>query len=120
MSIRLAQNTYVEHRPRKGWCVFSSIHLRKGQLVEEAPVLPCPWDGPSSILDDYRMTWDGKEDCLTLGNINLMNHSTDAPNVHVVNNHKRLTKQVFALRNIRRGEELCFTYQCPIWFAEEP
>ena len=105
----------------KGRGVFAARDIKKGEVVETAPVIPVPAanvpeDGPP---DGYLLEWDedieGEEHAMALGYIMLYNHGVN-PNVHCESDFEKYVITVTALRDIRRGEELTWNYNCELWF----
>lgn len=105
----------------KGWAVYALVDFAKGEVVEQAPVVPLTLAGLApGVVDEYRMAWTDDEDCLALGNVNLINHSTGSPNATIVDDVDARMKIVVALRDIRAGEEIRIKYNCSLWFGEKP
>ena len=48
----------------------------------------------------------------------LYNHSR-VPNIRLEGDYETMTITVYALRDIREGEELVWNYDCDIWFDQE-
>lgn len=109
----------------KGRGVFALRDIRKGEVVETAPVVPV---SKSNVVesgeapDGYLLEWDGiyedEEYCMPLGYVMLYNHS-DTPNLHLEADYEAYTMSVTAMRDIKAGEELCWNYGCDIWFENE-
>jgi len=108
----------------KGRGVFARQNIAKDQLIEIAPVIPVaasaiPDEGGAP--DGYVLDWDteteGMEHCMPLGYIMLYNHSK-IPNIRLENDMEAMTITAFAARDIQAGEELCWDYNCEIWFEE--
>ena len=101
--------------PIKGRCVHAARDFKKGELIETNPVIvygPLPEDHE---LQSWSMWWTEKEDAIALGNLNLLNHST-TPNVSLSDDHVKMTKTIYAKREISKGEELTLDYGCDLWF----
>lgn len=107
--------------PGKGRGVFATQPIKKGEIIEVAPVVPVskkhvPDGAPP---DMYVLDWDedvkGKEYAMALGYIMLYNHSPDA-NMELESDLEALTVTAVALRNIKAGEELTWDYGCELWF----
>lgn len=121
------QNTVVKVVNGKGRGVFATRDFKKGEVVlrnevvlyrgqsykERPPVLP---DG-SSTINAFTMFWSQRWDSIALGHINLMNHCKH-PNTRLSNKYKQKCKVAYAIKNIKKGDELTFEYQCsiPLWF----
>lgn len=93
-----------------GYGVFAAQSIRKGEVVEEAPLL----SQTTPFLTDYTFTTGGKY-VLPLGNIPLYNHSDDPSCDHVVNDDATVLTLV-SRRPIKLGEELSINYG-PQWFS---
>lgn len=106
----------------KGRGVFALRDITKGAVIEIAPVIPV---SKSSLIengdvpDGYLLDWDGnyedEEYCMPLGYIMMYNHS-DTPNIMLDQDYDKYTMTAIALRDIKRGEELCWNYNCELWF----
>lgn len=109
----------------KGRGVFALRDLRKGEVLEIAPVVPV---SKSSVVengeapDGYLLEWDGnyedEEYCMPLGYVMMYNHN-DQPNIMIDPDYEEYTMTVVALRDIKKGEELCWNYSCELWFDEQ-
>ncbi len=109
----------------KGRGVFALRDIAKGAVVEISPVIPV---SKSNVVesgdapDGYLLEWDGnfedEEFCMPLGYVMMYNHS-DKPNIHLDQDFDAYTMTVTALRDIKVGEELCWDYNCEIWFDED-
>jgi uncharacterized protein len=94
----------------KGRGVFTTTAIRKGAIVEVAPVILFGSDDfLSSPLPDYVFTWSAREKALTLGLGSLFNHSFD-PNIGSRRKIRAQKVEFFALRSLAAGEELCLNY----------
>ena len=108
----------------KGRGVFVLKGIKKGQILETAPVIPVSKDSVvenGCAPDGYLLEWDGvyedEEFCMPLGYIMMYNHS-DAPNIMLDQDYENYTMRAVALRDIKKGEELCWNYNCEIWWDE--
>lgn len=109
----------------KGRGVFALSDIKKGEVIEVAPVIPVskaavPDDG--SAPDGYLLDWDEEDDdeahCMPLGYIMLYNHSKN-PTLELEADMEDYTMTARAARDIKKGEELTWNYSCDIWFEEE-
>ena len=109
----------------KGRGVFALRDFREGEILEIAPVIPVaataiPEEGGAP--DGYLLDWDdeteGEEHCMPLGYVMMYNHSSK-PNIHIESDMGEYTMTIRALRDIKKGEELCWNYSCELWFDEE-
>ena len=108
----------------RGRGVFALIDIKKGQTIETAPVIPVSKENvveSGEAPDGYLLDWDGdhenEEYCMPLGYIMMYNHS-DKPNIMLDQDYENYTMTAIALRDIKKGEELCWDYNCEIWFDE--
>ncbi|MDP3953512.1 MAG: SET domain-containing protein [bacterium] len=106
----------VEYKRTKsrGRGVFALKDLKRGQLIEEAPVIVLsPKDSSvceRTILDLYIYPWKGKKDgCLALGYGSLYNHSFE-PNAEYDLNYRKTTISYTALHSIKKGDEVLVNY----------
>lgn len=109
----------------KGRGVFALRDFKEGEVLEIAPVIPVaataiPEEGGAP--DGYLLDWDedteGEEHCMPLGYVMMYNHSSE-PNIHIESDMGEYTMTIRAMRDIKKGEELCWNYSCELWFDEE-
>lgn len=108
----------------KGRGMFALRDFKKGEVLEISPVVPV---NKESIVqngdapDGYLLEWDGnyenEEYCMPLGYIMMYNHAAE-PNIHLEQDFDEYTMTVTAMRDIKAGEELCWNYNCEIWWEE--
>ena len=106
----------------KGRGVFALRDIAKGEVIETAPVIPV---SKNSVIDNgeapdgYLLDWDGnyedEEYCMPLGYIMMYNHSS-TPNMMLDQDYDEYTMKAIAIRDIKKGEELCWDYNCELWF----
>ncbi|MEM9468820.1 MAG: SET domain-containing protein-lysine N-methyltransferase [Pseudomonadota bacterium] len=120
-----AQIGWMETGNEKGRGVFALKDIAEGAVIEVAPSIPvAAEDVPESggAPDGYLLDWEpeekGLEHCMPLGYIMLYNHSKEA-NIRLESDTGEMTITVFALRDIKAGEELTWDYSCDIWFDED-
>lgn len=109
----------------KGRGVFALRDFKKGEILELAPVIPV---SKRNVIDNgeapdgYLLEWDGiyedEEYCMPLGYVMLYNHS-QSPNIILDQDFENYIMLVTALRDISKGEELCWNYNCDIWFETQ-
>jgi SET domain-containing protein len=106
---------------RKGRGVFARCDIRKGEVIEVAPVVPLAAENvpDSDPPDGYVLDWDpdtpGEEYAMALGYIMLYNHGT-TPNLELESDLQEQTISAIAIRDIKAGEELTWDYGCDLWF----
>ena len=108
----------------KGRGVFALRDFKKDEIIEIAPVIPVSKENmveSGEAPDCYLLEWDGnyynEEYCMPLGYIMMYNHSKE-PNIWLDQDYDNYTMTAQALRDIKAGEELCWDYNCEIWFDE--
>lgn len=109
----------------RGRGVFALRDLAEGELVEEVLVIPLSAAEAAGarerggVLEDYLFAWDLEDEswayAVATGCAPLYNHSA-TPNVSLARDFSAKVLRFFALRPVRAGEELCFDYDCPLWF----
>jgi len=99
--------------PKAGRGIFASKKIKKGELIENCPVLVLPKkDYPlvkKTILRDYYFMW-GKITCaMCLGYGSLFNHSYQ-PNATYRKEIKNKSIKFMAIKNIKKGGEITVNY----------
>jgi len=118
----------------RGRGIVALEDIEPGRLVERSPVLIIP-PVQRAVLDQtiiftYVFMWEHhtvEEDlykhsgrsAIALGYTSLLSHSY-APNCIFVRHIDELFIDVFAKRQIKRGEELTIDYQMTLWFDPVP
>ncbi|HUX12248.1 MAG TPA: SET domain-containing protein [Spirochaetia bacterium] len=108
--------------------VFASAPIRKGEIIERAPVLVLP-DPQWVILDstqlrDYHYAWGPDAAAIVLGFGSIYNHSYTPNAVYVRRIEEKLMEYV-AIRDIEMGEEITVNYNgspedhSPLWFNSD-
>jgi hypothetical protein len=110
---------YVGQTPGKGRGVFAARNIRKGELVEAAPVIVIS-DEDVDIIDqtalaDYYYKWGDSHFALVLGYGSLYNYSA-TPNLTFKPDLKRNIMIYRAKRTISKDQELTINYLCELWF----
>jgi len=98
---------------KKGRSVFARKPIRKGTVIERAPIILVPMReifvaAPKSKLSDYVFAWGRDTVAVVLGYGSLYNHSY-RPNA-LYYDGGRLTQVFKAIRDIRAGEEITVNY----------
>jgi hypothetical protein len=118
---------FVGESAGKGLGVFARRKIRKGERIEESPVIVVPASEiehiEKTVLKDYYFVWgdDEEQAALMLGPCSLCNHSY-RPNAVFTLKPEKLAIEFAALRDIEAGEEITINYngdpdnQKPIWF----
>jgi uncharacterized protein len=112
----IVHSDLIEVRPSrtKGRGVFARKHIRKGTVIERAPMILLSVrevfsrGAPKTTLADYVFTWGKDIVAVALGYGSLYNHSYQ-PNASYHSARSRI--QVFrAIRDIQTGEEITVNY----------
>lgn len=114
----------------KGRGVVAMQDIRKGELIERAPVLIIPHEDrlrtDESVIFTYVFMWEHgsvEEDlyrhqgraAIALGYVSLLNHSY-TPNCDFMRHFDEGFIDIVAARDIEAGEELNIDYQMTLWF----
>ena len=118
----------------KGKGLFAKKNIRKGKIIDTAPVILIPNKEyeliDKTIVSNYCFTWENPKYqseykmVLAMSICQFMNHSYD-PNVNYEYNYKNDTIKFRAIKNISTGEELTVNYngrvddKSPVWFEVE-
>ncbi len=112
---------------KKGRCVCALKTIRKGDLIEQAPVLVIPSNEKylieQTVLWDHWFAWGHKDQdlAIALGFGSLYNHSYE-PNAECYVSQRQDKLEYVALRNIEPGDEITINYNgtpddnSPMWF----
>jgi hypothetical protein len=114
----------VAEFPGKGRGLVAGADIREDDLLEVAPVLPMRKDELGSRTDgiySYPFDWPDPPyiEAFALGMISLLNHSED-PNAWFETDIPNRVIRLYALRDIRAGEEITINYGIPLWFEFHP
>jgi SET domain-containing protein len=105
-------NSKIENAGRG---VFAAVNIKKGELIEECPIIEVPLQDVSnlkeSILINYYFYWGPKNKKLAvaLGFGSIYNHSYE-PNATYKRDNKRSIISFFAIKNIKKNEEITSNY----------
>ncbi|MFA5592205.1 MAG: SET domain-containing protein-lysine N-methyltransferase [Micavibrio sp.] len=119
-----ADIAWREINEEKGRGVFALRDFAKGEVIEIAPVIPVSKESVvqnGNAPDGYLLEWDGnyedEEFCMPLGYIMMYNHAAE-PNILLDQDFDKYTMTVTALHDVKAGEELCWNYNCEIWWED--
>ena len=114
----------MKNTDKYGRGIFADRYIKKGELIEEAPVIIIPkkeWKQMrKSVLLNYVFRW-GEDKAVALGYGSLYNHSF-TPNAKYITNIQNQTIDFYARKDIQKGEEILVNYngdpsdQSPVWF----
>ncbi len=115
----LYRNLCVKCAAEKGRGVFAANPIRKGAIVEAAPVIVIPdedidWIDKTAIAD-YYFKWGESHFAMVLGYGSLYNFS-ETPNLSFEADLEAQLMIFRAIRSIRKDQELTIHYQCDLWF----
>jgi SET domain-containing protein len=107
-----AEGVEVKESPGRGRGVFATRNLKRGTIIENAPVILVPRaesiDAQMSFLNRYLFQTENRRACVIgLGWVSMINHS-DKPNCNFFANSVMLT--IKTTRGIKKGEELYIDY----------
>ena len=115
MTIKPPSKTLVSKSKisRAGRGVFARSPIKKGELIEECPVLVLPRKdyitAKKMLLRDYYFLWGTTTCVICLGFGSLYNHSYE-PNATYKKNIKQRTIRFSAIKDIKKGEEITVNY----------
>ena len=128
----LTQIKFISANKGKG--LFAKKNIRKGKIIDTAPVILIPNRDyeliDKTIVSNYCFTWENPKYqseykmVIAMSICQFMNHSY-IPNVRYEYNYKNDTIKFRAIRNISAGEELTINYngriddKSPVWFEVE-
>lgn len=110
-----------------GLGVFAREDIKKGELIEESPVLVIPGDELANLtktkLFDYYFAWGKgfKDGAVALGLLSMYNHSYK-PNAKYIKNLDSNTISFVAIKDIKKELEILVNYnghpddQTKLWF----
>lgn len=113
MEIKPPNKVCVKPSSIHGYGVFATQDIQSGEVLEECPILDLgiPKGESSSCMIDYRFNWpkgDFDKQVVAWGYCSLYNHS-NTPNADWRENFEKQTFEFFAVKDIKKGEEI-FTY----------
>ena len=129
LMLKLASKIYVSNSkiPNTGKGVFASQNIKKGEVIEIAPILVLEFtdfiNTKWNKLFEYYF-WMDDYVALALGYGSLYNHSKN-PNCKYELNRKEQTIRFSATRDISQDEEILFNYKgkanpkTPLWFEKK-
>jgi uncharacterized protein len=113
--------------PKSGRGVFAASDIKKGEIIEEAPILVLKFedfiDTRWNLLFEYYF-WMDKFVVLCLGYGSLYNHSTQSNCQYKISKEEKLIRFT-AIKYIKKDEEICFNYKgsstskTPLWFERK-
>lgn len=122
---------FVAPTGEKGRGVFTSVAIKKGTVIEMAPVIVMTAEDrellDQTLLHDYIFEWGLRKKgcCMALGYVPLYNHSYRS-NCEYEMDYDQQVISVRTVRAIKAGEELFINYngdwnnEKPVWFETAP
>lgn len=114
----MGPNYSIQFDDKMGRGIFASLPIRTNQIITECELLV--FDELDSVLVNqtdlkhYTFVFEGKRDCLVLGDGEIFNHS-NTPNVgYKIVDHPHKNRKLmcfYALREIKEGEQLFIDYK---------
>ncbi len=114
----------MKNTEKYGRGIFAVRNIKKGELIEEAPVIVIPkteWKlMKKNVLSNYVFRW-GEDKALALGYGSLYNHSY-SPNTRYLTNIENQSIDYYAREDIQVGVEITVNYngdpddQSLLWF----
>jgi uncharacterized protein len=93
--------------------IFASRNILKNELIESCPIILIPEKElnpmEKTVLGNYKYAWNTKYDCIVLGYCMLTNHSYN-PNTIYKRDFRKKKMNFYAIKNIKRGEEIYINY----------
>lgn len=118
----MSTDLLVRDVPGKGRGVFAGRNFAAGELIEREYVIILPDDQCELLektnLKDYYFAWGENSSAIPLGFSLLYNHS-EHPNAQTIRYLEQNIIEFIAIRDIQMGEEITYTYSCPLWFHNE-
>jgi SET domain-containing protein len=106
---------FIMHDTIKGRCIYTALDIRKGDIIESAPVIVLPPKDLHLIhqsgLHDYYFLWgDDRKSCaLALGYGSLYNHEQH-PNTDYIFDFGDNSIEFFAIEDIAANSEITINY----------
>jgi len=106
--------------PGRGRGLVAGAPIRKGELLEIAPVIPLRREDLGARekgIFSYPFDWPEPPyaEAIALGLVSLLNHSS-APNADFETDIPSRLIRCFALADIAAGAEITIDYGIPLWF----
>lgn len=125
--VMIAHCLYIAESEQKGRGIFTSEKIRKGSVIEIAPVIVMSNKErillDKTLLHDYIFEWgiSHNQCCVALGWVSLYNHSYKS-NCEYEMDYGAQTITIKTMRHIKIGEELFINYggtwnsEKEVWF----
>jgi len=105
---------YVKKVEGKGRGVFSDSPIKKGEMIENSPVIKIPENQIELVektdISQYWINWSGKSGVIGLGLVSMYNHSS-TPNAEYLLFVPEDSIIMNAIKDISPHEEICTNYK---------
>jgi SET domain-containing protein len=114
--------------PNAGRGVYAKRNIKKGEIIEECPIIEVPKHDMSNLTESILVTYffyfgKNKERlAVMLGFGSIYNHAYKPNAIHKINPTERIIEFI-ALNNIKKDAEITFNYKggnskknMPLWF----
>ena len=126
MTISVPKNIVLKYTDEKGWGVYAKKYIKKGSLIERCYCIYASdnTDTTSDELMDYIFNYPKEvptkeaKHVLPLGYGSIYNHN-DVPNANWRHCELPMVFDFYALKNIKKGEEICTHYGSSYWAFKE-
>lgn len=93
--------------------VFAAEYIKKGERIDSCDLILIPASElkfiEKTVLNNYIYDWTNEYYCLVANRLTLINHSF-SPNVEYRRDFKNKRMNYFAVKDIKKGEELLINY----------
>jgi len=104
---------YIKNTAEKGRGVFSDKPIKKGEMIENSPVIIIPKEQKDffdkTVVSQYWLNWKDGCGAFALGLVMMYNHSDDN-NAEYLNLLSENSVIINAVRDINAHEEICTNY----------
>ena len=94
-------------------CIKAARDIKEGELIESCPIILLAFSEldyhDKTVLSHYSYNWNDTHDAFVLGYCVLTNHSYE-PNAKFVRNFKTKKMEYFAIKDIKKDEEILINY----------
>ena len=104
---------YIKNTTEKGRGVFSDKPIKKGEMIENSPVITIPKNEKylfdKTVVSQYWLNWEDECGAFALGLVMMYNHSDDN-NAEYLNLTAENSVIINAIKDIDAHEEICTHY----------
>lgn len=113
----LQTHFYVKKTENKGRGVFANQDYKKGEIIEICPCIKEKLTSYSPLLKNYVFSLDDDYGLIGLGYCSIYNDSKTPNAFWEVMDESSM--RVIALKNIKKGEEICHSYGTDYWDSRQ-